>query len=724
MKFFFRAFICFLTLLACVGASENEMEGGASSLFRDLCLVAKIDKKINEELPFFYNYSFVGGYFNMPSARMAKAGQIAIGAAIVPPYQNYGANFQVFDHIELSANYRIYHGILEGNFGHEGFGDDAERIGNAKIALLLPEDGFSCLPNIAVGAEDFIGTKRFNSQYVVATQQWLNVNLEASLGWARGRIKGLFGGASWTPFRQSPYAYLQNLSLIAEYDATNYKRHVHEHPKGRIVKTRINAGLSYTLWDALQLSVSSLRGKKIAGSASLRYPIGTSKGFFPKIDDPIPYLSPVDTEPLGVYRPEKEFVHELAYAFADQGLDLYTAYLTYDSQGKKHLWLKVVNNRYREENVVRDRIQHLLGALTPSDITDVAVVIEADALPCQAYHYRTEDLQRYSLGLIGQFELETLAPRSDAVFPPSKVDSTLLFQRNKKIWVFTVRPRLLTFFGSAKGKFKFNIGVAATPEGYLFDQVYYKFQFAYQIKSNMTDLTTTDRLNPSQLPNVRTDTMKYYRTNSIAMEQGYVQKDWNLGKGWFYRMAGGYFEPAYGGGAMEILYYPVHSHWAVGVEAATVLKRRYKGIAFTHKIRQMDGRKLKHVRFLGVQYFLDLYYDFKPLDLDFKITIGQFLAKDKGIRTEIGRYFPSGLRFSLWTTITNGHDKVNGKTYFDKGFSFLIPLDMFLKQSSRNYVAYAMSAWLRDVGASAETGKKLYNTLYEERFNPAFSARM
>lgn len=721
---FFKSFLGILALPICMKAQELEerafslySEQETSSLFRDLSLISKIDKKIHDELPFFYNYSFVGGYFNMPSARMAKSGNIAIGAAIVPPYQNYGVNFQVFDHIELSANYRIFHGVLEGNFGHEGFGDDAERIGNAKIGLLVPEDGFSHLPFIAVGAEDFIGTKRFNSQYAVVTQQWLSWNLEATLGWSKGRIKGLFGGIGWSPFRKTSLAYLKNLSLIAEYDATNYKRHRHEHPKGRHVRSRVNAGVSYLLWDTLQLSISSVRGEKIAGSASLRYPLGTSKGFFPKIDDPMTYLSPVDTQPLGIYRPEKEFIHELAYAFGDQGLDLYTAYLSSDPEGKKHLWLKVVNNRYREENIVRARLQHILGALTPSSIETVTVVVEADALACQSYRFRTQDLNSYRLGIMGSFELETLAPRIDAVSAPAKEESSLIFHRRKKIWSFTLRPRVLTFFGSAKGKFKFNIGLTASPEGYLFDQFYYKFQFAYQIKSNMTSLGSTDRLNPSQLPNVRTDTLRYYQTNTVAMEQGFLQKGWNLGKGWFYRLAGGYFEPAYGGVATEVLYYPVNSNWAVGVEAATVLKRRYKGFAFTHKIRKLRGREVTHVGFVGFQYFLDLYYDFKPLQLDFKISAGQFLAKDKGVSIEVGRYFQSGLRFSLWTTVTNGHDKVNGKIYYDKGFSFLIPLDMFLKQSSRNWIGYAMSAWLRDVGARADTGKPLYQTLYDERFN-------
>ncbi len=107
--------------------------------------------------------------------------------------------------------------------------------------------------------------------------------------------------------------------------------------------------------------------------------------------------------------------------------------------------------------------------------------------------------------------------------------------------------------------------------------------------------------------------------------------------------------------------------------------------------------------------------------MDLIVSCGQFLAKDKGVRTEVGRYFKSGVRFSLWCTVTNGHDQVNGKTYFDKGFSFLIPLDIFLKQSSLSYLGYVMSAWLRDVGARAATGKRLYWTLEESRRNIAFN---
>lgn len=688
-----------------------------TSLFRDLELIKEIDSRISDELPIIYNYSMTVGYFNMPSARMPKNGVLGIGVAMVKPYDIYGVNFQAFDRLELSLNYRVYRGIIERNFGHEGFGDDAERIGNVKLGLLTSKDGFPILPQISIGVEDFIGTKRFNSKYVVATKQFLDWNLECTLGYGKGRIKGFFGGISWSPFRKLNIPLLKDISFLAEYDAINYKKHPHEHPSGRKVKSRINGGISFAGWDTLQLSLSSVRGTEIASSGSLRYPLGTTKGFFPKINDPIPYRSPIDTEPLGVIRNEQDFTQELAYALSDQGLDLYSVFLGYDEAGQRKLWLKIVNNRYREERIVRDRIQHVLAALTPSDVKTIIVIIEANALPCQAYFYRNEDLRRWRLGIISNFELEVLAPMKEAPSLPSDYDASQIFQRKKPIWTFTIQPRLLSFFGSTSGKFKYCVSAIASPEGYISDQVYYKFQVSYDIKSSMQSTGGPDRANPSRLLIVRTDSLKYFQTNTFSMEQAYLQKSWNLGRSWFYRLAAGYFEPAYGGAATELLYYPVNSHWAIGAEFAAVPKRHYHGLRFRGTTLQLRGDRYVKVPFIGIQYFLDFYYDYKPLNMDLLLSLGQFLAKDKGIRIDVGRYFKSGVRFSLWCTFTNGNDQVNGHVYFDKGFSFMIPLDMFLKQSSRNYIGYAMSAWLRDVGARADTGKKLYWTLEEERYN-------
>jgi hypothetical protein len=211
--------------------------------------------------------------------------------------------------------------------------------------------------------------------------------------------------------------------------------------------------------------------------------------------------------------------------------------------------------------------------------------------------------------------------------------------------------------------------------------------------------------------------MLYYQSHSVSVEVAYLQKGWHLGKGVFCRLAAGDFEPAYGGVASELLYYPAGSDFAIGAEGAGVLKRHYHGVKFTHHVRESKHGHITHRHFVGYQYFLNLYYNFQPLHTYMRVSAGSFLARDIGVRTEVTRYFRSGMTFSLWYTFTNGHDVVNGKTYYDKGFSFYIPFDMFLKQSSRQYLGYAMSAWLRDVGAQAATGKTLYTTISEERYS-------
>ena len=685
------------------------------ALKRSLCLVKEVSKEISEDLPLIYNQSLIGGYIAMPSAKMAPTGTLALGFSRAYPYHFYSLNFQMFKTIELVGNYRVYKGITETGFGHLGYGDDTDRTANIKFAIYQQSEELPYVPSLAVGFEDFYGSKRFYSFYACMTEAILQANLELTLGYGLGRLQGFYGAAAWTPFRSSDYAPAKTLSLLVEYDANNYENHVNEHPLAKKVKSKLNIGVSFNLFDFLQFKFATLRGNAFAASATLYYNIGESKGFLPKTQNPPYYTAPVNTESLGELRSEKELAQELAYAFQKQGLNLYALYL--NKKGPlKTLWVKVINTLYREEYTIRDRLQYLLSSLIPEDIYSTTVVIEADGIPTQAYFFRTEDLLQFSRHQIGEHELEILSPLIEV--PAIEKSAAVLYKRKKEVWIATFRPRIITFFGSTTGKIKYSAGIIAGPEGYLFDAIYYKAQVAYNISASTGRLKGIDVYNISHLPIVRSDSVLYFQGDTFALEQAYLQKGWNMGSGWFGRLALGYFEPAYGGASAEALYYPVASPWAVGFEATSVLKRKYHGIGFRTSTIQIDQQNVPHlIHFIGYQYFLDIYYNYRPWNLDFKIMLGQFLAKDKGARFEMTRYFPSGLRFSIWYTLTDGKDVVNYKRYYDKGISFFLPMDMFLKKSSRSMVGYATSAWLRDVGAQAMTGKKLYQTIQEERQN-------
>lgn len=704
-KFFFLALFCFSL------SYGDEVEDLEFCLIKDLALVEKINQEITFELPLLFNYTSQSGYFAMPSARMPKEGMGGFVFASVPPYQIYSLYFQLFNRLAISGNYWIFKGFEDSLLSPHGFGDYADRAGNISLALLQKTDGFDFLPEIAVGANDFFGSKRFTSYYIVGTKQFLDYCIEATFGWGSGRISGFFGALAWSPFaRCNPI--LKNFTLAAEYDANHYNR-PQEHPEGKTSKYPINFGVHYTLLDLFQVNVSSIRGEDIAASASIYYNIGQSEGLFKKTGDPLPYTTPIDSEPLGLIRKDKLFAQELCYAFTQQGLDLYTVRV----KENKILWLKVVNQRYRKEKELRNRIEQILGALTPCNIERVVVVIESMGVCTQQYNYSSEDLRRFHSGRISSYEFDLVYPMEEVTCPPGIYDSALLFQRKKRIWSFLTRPRFNSFFGSAKGKFKYDLSLISELDGYLFDQVYYQLLASYSVSSSMKDLADCDRLNPSQLINVHTDMIVYHRSNTFHIEQAYLQRSWNMGSGFFTRLGLGYFESAYGGIALESLYYPVFANWAIGFEVDLLKKRNYSGMGFTDKIRKLNGFCPEEVPFpYALQYFLEFYYDYYPLKADVRISVGQFLARDKGIKIETGKDFCNGFRLYFWYTLTNGEDVVNGSRYYDKGFGFSIPLDFFTHKSSKDYVGYSMSAWLRDVGARAWTGKRLHSIIYQERF--------
>ena len=130
------------------------------------------------------------------------------------------------------------------------------------------------------------------------------------------------------------------------------------------------------LWDCVRASVSTLRGTDWAAGLSFHYNLGQTEGLFPKYLDVLPYVAPVDTEPLGLVRIESLFGQELLHAFKEQGFDLYTLRLQTQRGGEDILWMRIVNSRYRTEADVRTRIEHILASLNPSNVNEVVVVVE------------------------------------------------------------------------------------------------------------------------------------------------------------------------------------------------------------------------------------------------------------------------------------------------------------------------------------------------------------
>ncbi len=680
-------------------------------LMRALEIAAYWDCKLNEHFPVTYNHLLSGGYFATHSARMSEEGEFGFGVADAPPYLNWNARIQPFFFLEFTANYRIFRGCEDTSIGKYGFGDYADRGANLKIALVTPEQSFYQMPGIAFGIDDFMGSKKFTNYFVVGTQVWLEYGLETSVGWGTGTYtngpsRGFFGGFNWFPLYTCGNKWFKGICVTAEYDPTNYDDD--PHPNGRASHTPINFGAKYNLCNTIELSGSYIRGQEFAAAGSLHYNWGNSRGFLPKINDPCPYTSPVDHQPLGCFRPPDVMIQSMSYALEQQGFELTKAWIN-DST----LWIRLINCRYRKECVTRMRLQRFFAALTPSNIQTVVVEIESYGIPCQQYVYNRECLLRFADQCMSPFEMDTISPRQEAcVCPPAD----LIFSRRYNLWRARISPRVENFFGSVSGKYKYDVGVKLDLEGFLPCNWFYEAQISTTLVSDLRGLGDYDIFFPSQLPNVATDYIRYRQSHALSWDRLYLQKSWNFGRGVFGRVAGGYFQVNYGGAAAEMLWYPANNYFAIGLEGAVVKKRNYTGLGFQSEIRHFDDRTPIFRPYTTLQqYFLDFYFDIPDLRLFSKISVGQFLARDKGVRVELTRYFDNGVRITGWMTYTDANDQIHEENYYDRGIALEVPLDFFSKCSNRSIWSHAMAAWLRDAGYSIWTGRSLFESLNRER---------
>lgn len=418
----------------------------ADQYFENLNRAKNIEYEIKTQLPFIYNQMCMGGYMAMPSARSQDAGVLAFGYSKSSPYQILSVNLQYFDHLELSANFWIFQDILEGNFGSMGYGDDADRAANVKLIVLKRKDGFESLPEIAIGINDFYGSKRFLSKYIVLTKQFIDYNLEASVGYGVGRINGLFGAISYFPFFKKK-SFFNKTAIYAEFDGNDYKNNEFEHPKAKDVNwtidncsindCSINIGMNFSFFDLLNLSISSNRGKNVAISLAAYYNIGKSTGLFPKYLDP-PLIQD--------FISDKNLCESLKAVFEEGGFDLMKISVFVDAKDQKCLNLQIINQRYRDEKIFKFRIYNILSNVDLNDYEKVFVRVEEDGLILHEYEFLNKNLQSLKDKKIGSFEFEATSEIKDFCFKEDEKFEKIIKQYKKKPWNLTIRPKINAFF--------------------------------------------------------------------------------------------------------------------------------------------------------------------------------------------------------------------------------------------------------------------------------------
>ena len=649
---------------------------------------------------------------------MEADGTFSLGYSYDRPYGSMWISSTILPFLQVSGRYVSINGIagfsnVPGEYGSE-YGRFKDKVFDAKLRLW--QEG-TWMPGIAIGASDLQGTSLFKGHYVVATKTFGPAkNIEASIGYGKGRPEGLFGGARWTP-RSAP-----NWSVVAEYDANNYSKdfRASETAAGQRRSGPV-LGLEYR-WGWLGAQVARHRDH-FSANVFASIPL-SQREFIPKILEPAyfkPKTAPVRM-PVTAWQNDPALGAPLIKALARQ--DFKNIRVTVDGST---LRIMLTNTRISQMGRAVGRASRTVLAFAPLGTRTIHITYTKLEQPVATYEFLDmtaladylagvskreaflntvvvraagpqdhQDDERAAVmaGLDDNANLGVYMGRDGNVVQLSSEDS----ENNR----FKITPKLGFFFNDPSGALRYELSAAANYDRRLANGLYLNSALRLDVLENVSGVTQESN---SVLPHVRTDIAEYKRGGRFKLNKLMLNQYLNPAEGWYARASGGFYEEMYRGLGGQVMYLPKDSRWAADLSVDALQQRGYKG--------WLDKRDYHTVTTIGA-----LHYRL-PYDMTVTARAGQFLAKDRGVRMEFKRRFRSGIEVGAWYTKTNGKDITSpgslANPYNDKGVFMSIPLNSMLPSDTQANAGFMLSPWTRDVGQMVASPGDLYEMVEHPR---------
>lgn len=662
------------------------------------------------------------GLLQTPTARMAEDGDLAFTASHVSPYSRYNLTLQPFPWLEGSFRYI---NVANRRYGPSIAGDQNYKDKSIDFKLRLWKES-RYLPELALGFRDFGGTGLFSSEYLVANKRFGPVDASLGLatgyignrgdfsnplGWIDDRFKqrngtgrwgdvdgkslfrgrvGVFGGLSY----QTPWKPLQ---VKLEYDGNDYKHEPQDNNQRQ--RTPVNLGLVYSPNRTVQLTAAWERGDAAMFAITLRSNPGHTSTPSKPLDPPPVPLQPRNTSTATV---------AAGTGLADTPpADGHTA-IDWPQVGQQlrenaGLRLNTIEDRGREWVVSGQQMQYfhqaqglgraarILDGIAPAEVEWFTVRNERLGMPIAETSINRQAFADY---LDHRIDLETLR-RSVILAPPA------LGPSGKTLFA----PAFKRFGGGFGLGYHQNLG---GPDGFILYQINAHYSGSYFFTRNLwlTGTASANLINnydkfkydaPSNLPRVRTDLRQYMTTSDLTLPNLQLTTAGKLGRDLYGMAYAGYLEWMYAGVGGELLYRPWGERWAIGVNANWVRQRDYDQ---HFGLRDYD---------IGTGH-ATLYYAFgRERRTQAVLSVGRYLAGDKGATLNLSRVFRNGVVMGAYVTKTNVSSEEFGEGSFDKGIYFSIPFDTVLPRSVRAIGTFLWQPLYRDGGAMLGRKYGLYS---------------
>ncbi|WP_342322661.1 YjbH domain-containing protein [Kosakonia sp. BYX6] len=657
------------------------------------------------------------GLLQTPTARMAPEGELSLNYRDNDEYRYYSGSVQLFPWLETTLRYtdvrtRKYSSV-ESFSGNQTYKDKA-----FDLKLRLWEESY-WLPQVAIGARDIGGTGLFDGEYLVANKAWGPFDFSLGIGWGylgtSGNIKNplcsydvkycsrnndlntagstdtsqlfhgpsaLFGGVEY----QTPW---NPLRLKLEYEGNNYTQ---DFAGDLPQRTKVNVGAIYRVADWADINLSYERGNTWMFGFTLRNNFNNLRPSYN--DNARPKYQPQPQDAILQHSVVANQLTLLKYnaGLADPQIQVKddTLYVTGEQ----------VKYRHTQEGV--ERANRIIMNDLPDGIRTIRVTENRLNMPEVTTETDVASLKRHLEGEPLGHDTELVQNRVTPIVPESTEQGWYI---DKTPFDFHIDPVLNQSLGGPESFYLYQIGAMATADWWWSDHLLTTGSLFVNLVNNYNKFNYTS--SDSALPRVRTRVREYVQNDYYVnnLQANYMHY---LGNNIYGQVYAGYLETMFGGAGAELLWRPVDSHFAFGIDANYVKQRDWRSPQDMMKFSDYSV-KTGHFTAYWTPWFAE--------DVLIKASVGQYLAGDKGATLEVAKHFDSGIVVGAYATKTNVSAAQYGEGSFTKGVYVSVPLDLFSTGPTRSRAAIGWTPLTRDGGQKLGRKFDLYSLTSDKSIN-------
>ena len=153
------------------------------------------------------------GLLQMPTARMAKTGEFSANYVDDDQYRRWSMSVQPFDWLEATLRYTdVRTRLYSANSGFSG--DQTYKDKGMDVKARLWNES-TWRPHVSVGLRDVMGTGLFDSEYIVASKRYKNLDFTLGMAWGNMGQSGNIKNPSVKPVRPGASATAVSLAVVA-----------------------------------------------------------------------------------------------------------------------------------------------------------------------------------------------------------------------------------------------------------------------------------------------------------------------------------------------------------------------------------------------------------------------------------------------------------------------------------------------------------------------------